>query len=244
MACILHSTMPSCSNKLTSASLSFSMKGGSTKVYEHNYYLWPQRRRWPATGARWRSGKGNMQIQLHMVNSIIVEHVGSFNIWLTVLVYTTRNSIYGCHVCSPNDYDWRYTPCESGKRTKVFFWKYNPKRCHGDLTLPPNSEELCRKQPLWTLFLSINSQSFILHKWSKYHKFYHFPPNNRIQGVAVPRWTLCITQAWQLHKVPCWKLHNWRRRTHPSKFSAIVILQATFFSPFSLQTLRLLVVDS
>jgi hypothetical protein len=48
-------------------------------------------------------------------------------------------SVYGCHICTENDYDWRYTSCESGFRSKVFFWKYNPKRCWGGVNLLPQT---------------------------------------------------------------------------------------------------------
>ncbi|KAL6055649.1 hypothetical protein QOT17_016632 [Balamuthia mandrillaris] len=52
-------------------------------------------------------------------------------------------SLYGCHVCTEKDYYYYYTNCENGKHTKFYDWNYNPKRCVGDLALPPPREEDC-----------------------------------------------------------------------------------------------------
>eukprot|EP00005_Dracoamoeba_jomungandri_P002939 CAMPEP_0174255698 /NCGR_PEP_ID=MMETSP0439-20130205/5016_1 /TAXON_ID=0 /ORGANISM="Stereomyxa ramosa, Strain Chinc5" /LENGTH=1755 /DNA_ID=CAMNT_0015337995 /DNA_START=247 /DNA_END=5511 /DNA_ORIENTATION=+ len=52
-------------------------------------------------------------------------------------------SIYGCHACTPNDYHYSYSDCKSGTRTKTYSWNFLPRRCVGDLTLPPEETEGC-----------------------------------------------------------------------------------------------------
>eukprot|EP01087_Luapelamoeba_hula_P010552 TRINITY_DN2795_c0_g1_i1.p1 TRINITY_DN2795_c0_g1~~TRINITY_DN2795_c0_g1_i1.p1 ORF type:complete len:1862 (-),score=142.29 TRINITY_DN2795_c0_g1_i1:134-5719(-) len=53
-------------------------------------------------------------------------------------------SIYGCHICTENDYDYRYTACENGLRTKKYYWKFSPRRCVDGVTeLPADVFEAC-----------------------------------------------------------------------------------------------------
>ena len=45
-------------------------------------------------------------------------------------------SIYGCPICSEEHYEFEYSACFNGKRTKSAHWLSNPKRCHGGVELP------------------------------------------------------------------------------------------------------------
>lgn len=49
-------------------------------------------------------------------------------------------SLYGCPVCTENDYSFYYTECKDNKRTKVYYWNENPRACHDGVELPPNEE--------------------------------------------------------------------------------------------------------
>lgn len=52
-------------------------------------------------------------------------------------------TLFACPVCTPNDYDFFYTDCVNGKRDAVYFWKDNPKRCHGGVSLPTTTSSVC-----------------------------------------------------------------------------------------------------
>jgi hypothetical protein len=52
-------------------------------------------------------------------------------------------SLYACPVCTRNDFDFYYTDCINGRRDTVYFWKDNPKRCHGGAALPATTSSAC-----------------------------------------------------------------------------------------------------
>ena len=46
------------------------------------------------------------------------------------------NSLYGCHVCTEDDYTYITTKCRENMRQIEYIWKDNPKACHSGVSLP------------------------------------------------------------------------------------------------------------
>lgn len=52
-------------------------------------------------------------------------------------------SVYGCPICTTEDYEQVIGPCTNGKQVKRYVWKTNPKVCSGGVSLPPTEYLEC-----------------------------------------------------------------------------------------------------
>jgi hypothetical protein len=55
-----------------------------------------------------------------------------------VLLYSSIK----CRACDDQDIDYYYTDCVNKKQDKIFYWRDNPKQCHGGKTLSPPERDL------------------------------------------------------------------------------------------------------
>jgi len=56
----------------------------------------------------------------------------------------TWNSLYGCHVCTVDDYTYIISDCNSEEKRYIQYqWLDNPKSCHGGVSLPETIEISC-----------------------------------------------------------------------------------------------------